>query len=134
MNRKEFYKKMIGQDIQEGQFGKQVKGLWKEIEEQEQEEIAMAVLKLYQLGHSVALMKEITKKIFPTCYLYHHSYRKNEILLYMGVEKDKKVIITVQLLERLFLPLNYNMKVYWKNHFGIIDIDETMYLDQIELY
>lgn len=134
MNRIEFYKKFIQQDVQDGQWGQQVKELWKGLEEQEQAEMAMALLKLHQLGQSTALMREIAKKIFPNCYLYHHSYQKNEILLYAGSEKNKKNAVKVQLLERLFLPLDYSMQVYWKNHFGIIDIDETMYLDQIELY
>lgn len=134
MNRKEFYREFVEENIKSGQLGQKISQLWKEIEKKEQIQIAMALLKLYQLGHSISLLKEITKKIFPNCYLYHHSYEANEILLYIGIKKDRKQNIKVELLEMLFLPLEYKMKVYWKHHFGIIDIEETMYLDQMELY
>lgn len=34
----------------------------------------------------------------------------------------------------MFLPVNYRIDLYFANHFGIIGINETMSIGQIQLY
>ena len=34
----------------------------------------------------------------------------------------------------MFLPVSFKVHLFWENHFGIIDVDETMEIDEIALF
>ena len=40
----------------------------------------------------------------------------------------------VQMLEDLFLPLQYQVRIFWTKHFGVWDVDATLVFDEIEIY
>lgn len=34
----------------------------------------------------------------------------------------------------MFLPINYHVFLFWEHHFGIIDVEETMMVDEMVLF
>ena len=46
-----------------------------------------------------------------------------------GCEQQK-----VDFLINVFLPLNFTTHLFWERHFGIVDVDVTMELDEMVLF
>lgn len=92
------------------------------------------MLRLYQTGEALYLIKDTLKNIFRNCFIYVKSEENDELLLYIHQKKTIENINKVQLIQEIFLPIGFQMEVYWQYHFGIIDVEETMMLDRIALY
>ncbi|EAZ84141.1 iron-dependent peroxidase [Lysinibacillus fusiformis] len=134
MNKKEFYIRFILRDIQANVFGKRVRDHIKLFSKKEQEIVALNMLRLYQTGEEIYLIKDTLKNIFKNCFIYVKSEEKAELLLYIQQKKTEKNSKKVELIQEIFLPVGYHIEVYWQYHFGIMGLEETMMLDRIALY
>lgn len=134
LNKKEYYIRFMLRDIEENVFGELVRDKIKSFSKKEQEIIALNMLRLYQTGEELYLIKDTLKNIFRNCFIYVKFEEKDELLLYIHQKKTAENINKVQLIQEIFLPIGFHMEVYWQYHFGIIDVEETMKLDQIALY
>ena len=52
----------------------------------------------------------------------------------MGVKETEGDRERLEFLEDMFLPINYQVFLFWEHHFGIMDIDETMVMDEMVLF
>ena len=111
-----------------------MKNIWKHLLREEKRKIAEKLLLQYKTGSSVANYKDMIVMFFEKGSVYENRYTQNELLVYTAVKKNNRKIKILEILEELFLPIQYETQIYWKNHFGIISVDETMELDRIELY
>ncbi len=134
LNKKEYYICFMLRDIEANVFGKLVRDKIKSFSKKEQEIIALNMLRLYQTGEALYLIKDTLKNIFKNCFIYVKSEENDELLLYIHQKKTIENINKVQLIQEIFLPIGFQMEVYWQYHFGIIDVEETMKLDRIALY
>lgn len=134
MNKQEFYVQFMLRDIEAGVFGKSVQEKMKRLPKAEQSQIAMNILRLYQTGDELYLLKDTMRKLFKNCVLYLKSGVKDELLIYIGEEKSDMMQSKVALIQELFLPIRFQTEIYWKQHFGIMDVEETMRMNQIVLY
>lgn len=134
MNKKEYYIRFMLRDIKANVFGKLACDKINNFTKKEQEMIALNMLKLYQTGEELQLLKDTLKNIFRNCFIYVKSEERDELLLYIYQKQTIENINKVQLIEEIFLPIGFHMEVYWQYHFGIIDVEETMKLDRIALY
>lgn len=134
LNKKEYYIRFMLRDIEANVFGKLVRDKIKSFSKKEQEIIALNMLRLYQTGEALYLIKDTLKNIFRNCFIYVKSEENDELLLYIHQKKTIENINKVQLIQEIFLPIGFQMEVYWQYHFGIIDVEETMKLDRIALY
>ena len=64
--------------------------------------------------------------------LYQLKPHPEQLLLYLGLANADRRI--VQMLEDLFLPLQYQVRIFWTKHFGVWDVDATLVFDEIENY
>lgn len=103
-------------------------------EKTEQELVLFNILRLYRTGETLYLLKDTMKRLFTNCTIYTKSEGTDEVLLYIGKEKNGIDEAKILFVQTLFLPIGYKLEVYWKNHFGIIDVEETMQIDRIALY
>lgn len=132
MTRLGFYKRFLTTDILNGCFGNQCAKTFAGLTQDEQEVIALQLLNLYRNGSSVNLWKEVIVYFYKSSFIYQ--YHNNVILLYLGKKEEKVDKELLNLIRTLFLPFEYQVEIYFENHFGIIDVDETMVLDLVELY
>lgn len=134
MNKREYYIQFVLKDMEDGIFGRVVKENIGLFSKEEQEEISLHVLRLYKSGEAVYLLKETLRKIFKDCSVYAKCDEKDELLIYIGKQRNRETQAKIDLLLQLFLPVRFQTVIYWEKHFGIIDIDETMKVEHIALY
>jgi hypothetical protein len=134
MNKREYYEKFILEDLENGIFGEEVKEKIRFFNLEEKYLIAQNILDLYTTGQTMYILKNIVKSIFKNSIIYSNTDEKEELIFYIGEEKNEVIEKKLNLLIILFLPIKYQLEIYYENHFGIIDIDETMRIDQIALY
>lgn len=134
MDHSAFYAVYMEEACRRGRFGKKAEEVWRELHAEEKRSIARGLVELYFSGDMLNIIKEKVKEFFPKSHVYLHKSQGKELLVYTAVEKSMEHIKKVEILKDLFLPMDFGIQIYWKNHFGIIDIDETMVLNQLELY
>lgn len=134
MNRREYYIRFALRDMEEGRFGARVSEGIKLFDREEREAIAGNVLRLYETGEAVYLLKDTMRDIFPRSTIYANCEDKDELLFYVGQEDTDTARAKLELIKELFLPARFHIEVYWRDHFGIIDVDDTMRLGGISLY
>lgn len=134
MNKWEFYKEFLLEDIRYQFFGNKVYQQFFVFTEVERQYLLARILMLYELGESLLLFKETIHTIFKNSALYINRRDKEEILIYLGVVKAKKQEEKLTFILDFFLPVKYEIRVYWDKHFGIIGEEETMSMDRIILY
>ena len=134
MNKREYYVRFILKEMEMNVFGERVRDNLYALTKKEQEIVVLNLLRLYQTGDAIYLLKDTLKKLFKHCVFYVRSEEHDELLLYIAQKKTERNASKVQLIQELFLPVSFHMEVYWEYHFGIIGTEETMKLDQIALY
>ncbi|WP_036130326.1 hypothetical protein [Lysinibacillus sphaericus] len=134
MNKREFSIQFILREIDANVFGNTVRDNMHAFTKKEKEMVVLNILRLYQTGDEIYLLKDTMKRLFKHCMIYVKSEEQDELLLYIGQKKSELNEMKVRLVQEIFLPVNFKTEVYWQNHFGIIGAEETMKLDRIALY
>lgn len=134
MNRREYHIRFVQRDIAESIFGPKVKSSFEQLNRADQDAIAEGLLRLYETGEAVHLLKETMRRIFHRSIIYANCEEKDELLIYIGQEETPLSRIKVDLILDLFLPARFTTELYWTSHFGILEADPTMKIDAIALY
>lgn len=134
MNREEFYIRFLRRDILLGCFGEATQKEFQVFSKEEQKMLLHRILLLYRIGASVSLFQSTFPLFFPDCNIYRNTQEKEEVLIYLGEKRNLRAEQKKRLLIRLFLPLPYIYRIYWEHHFGIIGVEESMHMENIELY
>lgn len=134
LTRKDIFILKMKESLQKGQYGEQITATFNKLSHAEKNIISIHLLEEVRLGSSLKLFRELLKKIYPDMLLYQMKTGENLVLLYLGIKENAWEHQRLELLLDLFLPLKYKIRVFWEHHFGVIDIDETMRLDNIELF
>ncbi|WP_310603875.1 hypothetical protein [Anaerosporobacter sp.] len=134
MNKWEFYKGLLLDDIKNNFFGKNAYQQFLIFTEVERQYLLTRILMLYEVGESLLLFKETIHTIFNNSAIYINRREKDEILIYLGVSKSKRYEEKLTFILDFFLPVKYEIRLYWDKHFGVIGEDKTMHVNQIVLY
>lgn len=134
MNKKEYYEAFILQDIENSIFGEKVKENLKVFNFEERVFILQNILKLYTTGETLYILKAVMKTIFKKSIIYSNKDGNDELIFYIGEEKNKVNETKLELITELFLPIKFKMEVYFEKHFGIIGVDATMKIENTALY
>ena len=59
---------------------------------------------------------------------------RSQVLVYIGQKETEKERERVEFLRDMFLPVHYQVYLFWEHHFGIIGVEETMELDEMVLF
>ena len=65
--------------------------------------------------------------------LYKNKCREKQILLYVSNNENTEDAEVIALVQELFLPLGYELDIFWEKHFAVIGQEQTMQLDEIKL-
>ncbi|AKF92349.1 iron-dependent peroxidase [Brevibacillus laterosporus] len=134
MNKREYYIRFLQQDLETGVFGRSVEDNIHLFTKEEREMIASNLLRLYETGEAVYLLKDTTKKVFTRSTIYANCEEKDELLFYIGQPETPIARAKIELIKDLFLPVRFSTELYWSYHFGIMEVEETMQVDYIALY
>lgn len=134
MNKREYYIRFVLRDMESGIFGSNVQAHIHLFDREEREIIASNLLRLYETGEAVYLLRDTMKKIFKRSTIYANCEDKDELLFYVGQKETETTRAKLEVIKDLFLPVRFHTELYWSSHFGIVDVEETMVVDQIALY
>lgn len=132
MTRESFYRQRLLEELLEGVLGKVVTSDMLVFDKEQQDYLIIQLMKMYLCGEEFHSFQNTITKLFPNSYLYLLENRK--ILLYIGEQKNSFTSKKIEVLQKWFLPLGMAVDIYWDRHFGVVGVEETMILDELELY
>ena len=95
--------------------------------------ILSGLLRQYQTGSSLDIFNDMVEELIPQNIIYRSNENFYEILVYIGVKKEKRISEKMDFLVRMFVDLPYHVDIYYEYHFGIIGVEATMRIDEIAL-
>ena len=125
----------ISEDIRKGILGKYLKKYFLLLNREEQEYVALLIYN--EKINNVNSMKNFKfgiKYFFLDSIIYREKHQKNKIIIYINKEKNKENIAKIKILELLFLEFGLELKIFWKNHFGVVSVGETVKIDEIAVF
>lgn len=134
VSKRDIYIRKLTQEIENGTYWKRAAEEFKLIPFEKRSRIATLVLNQIQTGASVMTFRRALLVLFPNAVLYQIKADRKKLLLYLKMDKNKTDERMLQLIEDMFLPVSYHLRVFWKYHFGIIGVDDTMKIDEIAIY
>ncbi len=73
-------------------------------------------------------------RLYPQVFIYENNEIAYELLVYLGVEESEKERERTAFLREMFLPVQETVHWFYEHHFGIIDVDETMLVDEMVIF
>ena len=125
----------ISEDIKNEVLGRKLKKYFLLLNREEQEFVSLLIYN--QKINNVNCTKNFKlgiKYFFSDSLIYREKKQKNKIIIYINKEKNKLNIGKIKILELLFLELGLELRVFWKNHFGVVNVDETVKIDEIAVF
>ena len=133
-DKKELRAMYILNEIQEGRFLKSIRETLLDLELNKAKRIIFCLLDLYKCKDYITIFRKALKELYPKANLYIHSENLRKLILFTGVYKTKKDMERIEMLKELFLPISYETDIFWKYHFGIVGVKESMKIGKMALY
>lgn len=96
--------------------------------------VAALLLGQIQTGSSLKIFCRGLLIVYPGAVLYQVRKEKKKLLLYLKEDQTQENEEKLHLIRDLFLPIGYDLRVFWKYHFGIIEVEDAMRMDEIAIY
>jgi hypothetical protein len=130
----EYYARFLLEDIAVGILGKENAERLKYFSGKEKRLMAAGLLRMYKTGTSMRMFAQLLRELYPNSIAYLDVRRMRDLLIYIGKKKTVKLQRQVELLCDMFIPADYEVKLFWDKHFGLIGADETMEIGQIMMF
>lgn len=134
LSRQEFFLRYFLADLLNGVFGERARESLGSFAKEELRLLLQFILKVYECGSSMTLFTEVIRYIYPGSIVYINNDVVRQVLIYIGQKETQKEQNKIQLLQDMFLPVNYEVYLFWEHHFGIMDVDNTMILDEMVVF
>jgi len=134
LSRQEYAIGFLLKDILHGVCGSDAAQAIGYFEKEKLRQLLRLILKLYQCGSSLYLFKEVMRYLYPDSLVYASNDEVRQLLIYIGVKETQEERTKIEFLQGMFLPINYQVFLFWEYHFGIIDVEETLELDNMVLF
>ena len=125
----------ISDDIKKETLGINLKRHFSILNREEQGYVALLIYN--EKINGVNCMKNFKlgiKYFFLDSLIYRQKSKKNKIIVYINKPKNKVNIAKIKTLELLFLEFEMKLKVFWENHFGVVNVGETVKIDEIAVF
>lgn len=132
LNSQDFYVQKLMLELRNGTLGEGLARMCNVFNYDEQRTLASLLLLQYQIGSALSIFQKAVTQFYPDCLVYQVKNEPEEVLLYLGLPSSEEP--RIHALQELFLPVRYQLRVFWEHHFGVIDVDATMHTDNIEIY
>lgn len=129
---RDFYVQKLISELESGAYGETTTQTFHTLSPEQQRKVASLTLAQYETGSSLFIFRQAITLFYPNCLLYQLRAEPETLLLYLGLPAEQAR--QVQMLQELFLPVQYQLRVFWTEHFGVMDVDSTLYMDAIEIY
>ena len=133
-DKKELRAMYILKEIEEGKFLKSIRKTLFSLGFEKSKRIVFCLLDLYECKDYITIFRKALRELYPKANLYNHSENLRKFTIFTGVDKTKEDMERMEMLKKLFLPISYEMEIFWKHHFGIIGVDESMRIGETAIY
>ncbi|MGN0161114.1 MAG: hypothetical protein ACI4AQ_06985 [Lachnospiraceae bacterium] len=134
LTKREIYVKKIMEELEEGIFWRRAAEEFRQIPREKQGRVATLALNQMQTGSSLEVFCRGLLILFPDAMLYQIRHEKKNLILYLRKKKTEQNGRMLQFIQDMFLPVHYDLRIFWEYHFGIIGVEETMKIDEMALY
>ncbi|MBR2216545.1 MAG: hypothetical protein IJ849_12440 [Selenomonadaceae bacterium] len=134
MTKREFYVRQVRRELKAGVFGERAAKTFASLTKEEQLAVADELYQVMESGSGLDSFCRILCQLFPAAIVYQVKKHPQVIYIYLSRERDVTTNARWELLKDLFLPLGFEIRVFWDKHFGIMGVDETMRLDKIAIF
>ena len=101
-----------------------------DMNKKEQEKLLSGWLNLFRVGSALPIFLDMVHGLVEDSIVYLSRENPDELLLYTGLKKEQKLEQRIAFLADTFLDIRYHIEIFYEYHFGIIDIGETMRIDE----
>lgn len=134
LTRREIYISRLLEELRDGTYWMEAAKDFALIEEDKQNRLAALLLIQIETGSSLNRFRSALRILYPDAILYQLKEEGKKLILYLTQKEDDQGKRIIRLAQDLFLPIGFELRVFWKYHFGIIGVEATMQLDEIALY
>lgn len=131
---REIYIRKLTEELLDGSFWESGAKEFQLVPPQKQKRLATLVLSQMQTGSSLLTFRRAVLILFPDAILYQVKADRKKLLLYLMDKPEDYKKRMIQLVQDMFLPLSYNIRIFWEYHFGIIGVEGTMNIDELAIY
>ena len=133
MTKKDYYFQFLLEELESGQFGHKAKKAIRLFSTHEKKYIVLALMDYVVSRNYLEIFKWLFERIYRDSVIYVSADRANEFYIYVGNTETREEQERVHFLLDTFLPIGIKTEIFYLEHFGILDVKETMVLDQILL-
>jgi len=132
--RAEYFAKFLREDITAGCAGWENAERFRHFNRREARIVAAGWLRTHKVGTSMKLFAQLLQALYPNSITYLDARGVRELLVYVGMKQTPALKAQLELLRDLFVPADYDVKLFWDMHFGLMDTLETMEIGKIMIY
>lgn len=133
MTKEDYHKRLLAKEILEGGFGDMAKRVFLDMRREEQEMLLGGWLNSFRVGSTLPVFLGMVYGLVADSIVYHNNECPDEVLIYTGLKRERKLEQRIRLLIETFLDIRYRVEIFYEHHFGIIGVEETMRIDEIAL-
>lgn len=134
LTKRDVYIKKLIEELLDGRFWKAAAPQFALTPHSRQNRLATLLLTQMQTGSSLLIFRRALLVLFPQARLYQMKGQQEQLLLYLEQKPAEANKQGLQFVQDMFLPIRYQLRVFWEYHFGVIGVDDTMRIDEIALY
>lgn len=133
MTKTEYHLAFLNRELENGSFGAKARRAVGLFTPRQRKYAMLALLDVSRSGNSSAVFQRLFRDIYEDSILYVSQDMANELYLYVGEAQTKEEEERVEFLLDTFLPIGTKVEIFYLEHFGILDEEETMMLDRVLL-
>lgn len=133
MTQEDYYKKLLTAEVMEGGFGDLAREVFCDMDRKEQEKLLSGWLNCFRVGSALQIFLDMIHGLVDDNIVYLSNECPDEILLYTGLKQERKLEQRIKFLIDTFLDIRFHVEVFYEHHFGIMEIEETMQLNEISM-
>lgn len=134
LSKEDYYCSLLAADFNRGNYGIRAKERLELFDRMQQKELLRSLLQLFRTGNYLEEFRKVVTRLYPRAIIYENNETVQELLVYLGVKETDAERGKAAFLIDAFLPLKETVYVYYEHHFGIIDVDETMKMDEMMMF
>ncbi len=134
LSKRELYIRKMWEELLDGTFWREAVRNFSGIDRHKQVRLATLLLTQMETGSSLIIFRRAVLVLYPDAMLYQIKNERKKLLLYLKEKKTDAGEKKMQFVKDMFLPIGFELRIFWQYHFGIIGIDATMKLDEMALY
>lgn len=134
MTKREMYIRKLLKELRSGVFWTKAAENFLSVEGSGQIRLAALALTQIQTGSSLGIFRRSLLVLFPDAILYQIRENRKKLLIYIKDQKTEEKEKAVRFIQDMFLPVSYELRVFWEYHVGIIGLPAAMKIDETALY